>query len=85
MKTLKEFMNEDLFSGIVNKIVSIADNGDLKKLKKMKNVSMMKKFFNGLDRNKKKDMQRIMFRKFNSLPDGDVKTFAKYVTNIRIR
>lgn len=84
MKTLKEFLPEDMFSALTNKLVDVMDSADVKKISKMKNVEEMKKYFKSLDRYKKKDVQNVMFRKFNKLPAGNLKKFANFVINQRI-
>lgn len=87
MLTFKEFIKEDfgLLGSITNKLVDIGDNKDIKKIEKMKGVKEMQKYFLSLDRYKKKDLQRTMLRKFNNLPSGDLKRFAKWVTEQRIK
>lgn len=84
MKTLKEFINEDFFSSAINKVVSIADGKDVKKIKQLKGLKRKQLYFKKLDRFKKIDVKNVLMRKYHEL-DKDMKEFADYLLKIKIR
>jgi hypothetical protein len=74
-----EMIEERMFDSMVDGVVSVFDNSDLKKFAKLQTVPKMASYYNGLDRSEKNDFKKMLLRQYNKGLDKNVKKFADFL------